>query len=219
MKILSILLARSVWAGHIEDLSPHGRSNPDLLEQLKNRYSFQITPTNIYQAIKTNQLATFEGGVYKKKSGETIVVGLHLAASYTAADTRSSTQDSDEFLEDVYTWLGQQFEMTDYRQVFTQRMYVNTMTVAFAKPLNMINPKIAALGSELKGQIPGFPNFDFEIGAIHFWPDTTQNPRPAPIRFERQEGTKLSDGRYFVSAPLPTDQHIALLERFEKALG
>jgi hypothetical protein len=221
MKILSVVQCRSIWGGNMSDLNPSGKSNPNVSQELRDRYGFQIAPNSIYAAIRTSpeQTATLEHGSFANKKGDRIQISLTLSSAYVAADTRSSTDDSDAFLEDLHAWFTQTYGLGDHRKVFTKRYYVSTLYVSFDKPLNAINPKLAALAVSAGKDIPGFGATGLEVGAIQFWPDTTQTPRPVPFRFERQAETKLGENRYFVSAPLTTAQHLKLLRDFESALG
>ena len=38
---------------------------------------------------------------------------------------------------------------------------------------------------------------------------------PSPFTIERRADTLFSESKYFSSAPLPTDEHISMLEAFE----
>lgn len=219
MKLLSVVQARSVWIGQTGDLNPLGRSNPDMPTQLKQRYGFQIAPENFWLSLKQQQMAVFEHGTFTNKAGQRLQVSLVLGNGYAAADTRSSTTDCDEFLEDLFTWMTEVNGLANYKEIFKTKTYISNLQISLKKPLDTINPKLAKFMANFSKLIVGLGHHNFETAAIQFWPDTTMNPRPSPFRIERQEGTKPSENRFFSGAPLDTQAHLRLLEEFEELLA
>jgi hypothetical protein len=62
-------------------------------------------------------------------------------------------------------------------------------------------------------------NLTYEPTVISIDYDALTGKHPlGPFSIQRRENTPFSEGKYFSSAPLPTDIHIKLLEKFEKSL-
>jgi hypothetical protein len=95
--------------------------------------------------------------------------------------------------------------------------------VIFRSDVNLteINPTIRTAARELTERICAITSerLSYELTALVI--DYDQMARKHPLgRFsiQRRDNTPFSENKYFSEAPLQTDDHIALLERFETDL-
>ena len=97
MNLLSIGLARSIWLFQIAEWNPRGRAMHPIFFSLMEQYKFLKAPK--LDEIDWQKGIKFEDGTFKAKTGEELTVALTVYADGAVADTRSSTQHSDEFLD------------------------------------------------------------------------------------------------------------------------
>ena len=58
----------------------------------------------------------------------------------------------------------------------------------------------------------GRPNASYTLGGLSLWATDFDQPGAAPqYRFELKMGSKLADRRFYSAAPVPTDEHLVLL--------
>jgi len=222
MKLLSIHLARSIWLGQLIDFNPKGRNlYPLLVPSLVNSYKFKKFPLPNEKLDEVKGIK-FEQGEFKKKDNEIILIlEFTIFQDGFIIDSRSSTKDSDEFIAEILTRAHEEFNLTKYEEVIKRKNYLSQMLVSMDKSLVSLNPKIKELSMYVSDNIVGFENTLFEPAGISFLPDQkpTPNINPAPFTLERQVGSPFSYKRYFSSAPLQTEKHWDLLNRFEEILG
>jgi len=219
MKLLHIIQARSVWLFPINDLNPRGRGvERDASKALAERYKFAGVPdaAAILQARKDNKGIVYQEGIYQSPHGDPINVALTIYTDGLVADTRSSTTDSDHFLNDLLTWLSTDFGLLPHNNIVRRKLYISDMHVRFEQPLTLINPKLEefcrTMADKSQNQAPGIT---FEVGAIGFWNDPATQHRIVNFRLERAEGVPFSENRFFTQAPIHTHEHLELLEKLE----
>ena len=131
------------------------------------------------------------------------------------ADTRSSTRDSESFLEDLFEFLASgEFGIEYGPSLIRRRAFVSEILVHTEKSLRGVNPNVAKFASRLN-EINGGRHPPFDVSGITFRTDQTVQFPPAPFQFERRVGVPFSENRYYSQAPFHTDEHRALLQEFE----
>jgi hypothetical protein len=222
MKLLSINLARSVWLGQLIDFNPKGKNlYPILLPLLVNSYKFKKFPLPNEKLDEVKGIK-FEQGEFKKGDDETILIlAFTVFHDGFIIDSRSSTKDSDEFIEEILTRAHDEFNLTHYEEVIKRKNYLSQMFVSMDKSLESLNPKVKEISKYVSDNIVGFENALFGMAGISFFPDQKAAPNinPAPFTLERQAGSPFSHKRYFSSAPLQTEKHWELLNKFEEIIG
>lgn len=220
MKLISINIARSIWLGQLTDLNPKGRNlYPVLLPLLIDSYKFKGVP-KLGEKLDETAGIRFEQGEFRKKIDEPIMIfAFTIFSDGLVVDTRSSTQDSDEFLKEILTRLHDEFNLPHYSEVFKRLNYLSEIHVSMNKPLELFNPKLKEVSKYLSDNVVGFEKPSFEIGGISFWPDQKIVRNPIPLSIERAINIPFSEKRYFSRAPLQTEQHLELLNKFEEILG
>jgi hypothetical protein len=214
MKLLSVALARSVWYLDTGELNPRGKDVfAHLISALIEDYKFNIYPKageDFSQGMKLMQ------GQFVKEDGTVLTVNLTIFTDGIAADTFSSTTDSDDFLSDALGGLpeiGFEYDPSMVRS----KAYASQLNVACSKQLGALNPKLNDFATRISSGVSGNPAFGF--AAIEFWPDQSQRFKPVSFSFQRRIGDSLSDNRYWSQAPMQTEQHLELLEELETLLS
>jgi len=223
MELLNVARARSMWLFDINDLNPRGKSVlSDILEWLKNSYVFSKFPASINdQEAQTKALAFLQGN-FQLREEFFIDVDLRLYNDGIIADTRSSTDDTDLFLNDVLESASKEFNLSYRPGLVRKKLYASEVNVRCDHPLSNLNPKLKAISDKLSTLVttalPPLPPLVFDFSAISFWAELL-TPTPVAFRFERKQNSSFSENRYYSSAPLQTPVHLSLLEELESILS
>jgi hypothetical protein len=220
MKLIAVKQARSIWMINIVDLNPRGRNLltavvPALVERYKFR-EFPKTP----QEFDLGKGVKFVAGTFQKDQKD-ILVNLTVYGDGFISDTRSSTDDSDAFLDDHLSWIATEFDLVPYQAILRTRFYLNEVWVHTDRRLNALNPKLESFAKRLNSLIPGHISpIAYEASGISFGNDPTLSVTPPPLfKFERTEKTSFSENRYYSIAPLKTQDHLEMLDELERILG
>ncbi len=217
MKLSSVQLARSIWLFIASDLNPGGLDIFSILEEVVKRYEFRSYPKSIDE-INTQVGVKFQAGIFMGRQNESIGVDLTIYNDGFLADTRSSTIDSDRFLDDLLVWLSKEYNFIPYKEVQRGKVYISELYFSMGKCLYALNPKLKKFAGLLSSKIIGYNDIDLEVGGISLWRDPGKIGQPGAFRIERQEGLPFKENRYYSVAPLQTEVHIEVLEEFEKIL-
>lgn len=218
MELLNIIRARSVWLFDVRDINPRGRYfELALIAWLKERYTFTKYPSSITDIDQTGGLV-FSSGSFHLRTDSLITVDLSIYNDGLVADTRSSTRDTDTFIDDVLSSAVQEFEIVFYPEMIRRKLYVSEMHVRSNRPLSSINPRLEGFASRLASMISIQKDARLELSSIGFWPDENSPAGTSRFLFERQLNTSFAEQRYFSSAPLQTEDHLKLLNEFEDLL-
>jgi hypothetical protein len=219
MKLLSVQRARSIWLINLVDLNPHGRNIFSLIGPVIAKYKFVQFPTKP-EELDLSKGINFVGGSFQKDSQNDIAIDLTIFNDGFLSDTRSSTEDSDAFLDEFFSWIAGEFGLVQYKEILRSRVYVSELWVKTDKSLNALNPKLENFSKRLTSLIVGHDHHPilFETYGISFWTNPTITLPPGPFKFERAEGAPFNENRYYSAAPLQTDVHLAMLEELEDIL-
>jgi hypothetical protein len=218
MKLHSVQLARTVWLFDLADFNPKGLNLWPVCEWLTTKYGFSGYPKNLLDLSPEKTLA-FRFGSFVNSSGENVLVSLTIFNNGLAAEASSSTNDSDEFLQQAAGEISKEFGLVVPPSV--GRAHVSQVEVESPHfSLAGLNPelvKFAKMLSRTVATTDGKPR-DFDFGVFQLWTaDTNPATSPAYFRFERKIGLPPSSNRYFSQAALKTQEHLAFLEAFENA--
>lgn len=220
MKLLSINLARSIWLGQLTDFNPKGRNlYPLLLPLLVDSYKFKKFPLPNEKLDEVKGIKFTEGEFKNKEDEAIIILDFTIFQDGFNVDSRSSTNDSDDFLREVLTKAHDEFNLTNYEEVIKKKLYLSQMFVSTEKSMTLLNPKLKEVYKYLSENVVGFEKTSFELGTLSFWPDQKPTTNPAPFTLERQVGVPFPQKRYFSTAPLQTEKHWELLNMLEEAIG
>lgn len=221
MKLLSINRSRCIWFVNLTDLNPHGHSLLRIIPRIIEKYNFQKFPSN-FEEFDLTQGVKFLGGTFKKKNSEYDINVDFYAFNWGAfADTRSSTEDSDAFLDELLTWIGNELDLVPYQEILKTKVYLSELWVQTDKPLNALNQKLNDFSNRLTSLIVGHEHHPiaFETSGIAFGTDPNIGNTPGPFKFERAENTPFGENRYYSAAPLQTNLHFEMLEELESILN
>ena len=144
MELLNVIRARAVWLIYIQDMNPHGKNiNPYIIDWLKDKYRFLKCPSSIYERNEFGALV-FSDGSFKSKDGSNISADLDIYNDGFIADTRSSTKDTELFIEDALYSLIKDFDLVYKPEMLRKKLYVSELTLRTDRQLNNINPRMQA---------------------------------------------------------------------------
>jgi len=164
---------------------------------------------------------SFQEGMFQNKEGHEIYIEINAFNWGIVGETRSSTQDSDDFLDGFLTWLVGELDLVPYKEILKRKIYVSELWVQTDKTLNGLNPKLAKSANRLASLIVGHEHHqvEFETSGIIFSCNPETIGPPGSFRFERAEGVPFNENRYYSAAPLQTDAHFEILKELEKLLS
>ena len=218
MELLNVIRARAVWLIYIQDMNPRGRNiNPYIIDWLKNKYRFLKCPSSIYERNESGALV-FSDGTFQSQSLADISVDLAIYNDGFIADTRSSTKDTELFIEDALYSLVNDFGLVYRQEMLRKKLYVSELTLRTKYTVNNINPRmqefIRKISSMIGADNPGF----MEFSSLGIWWDPASPNGQSNFQFERTVGIPFSEQRYYSRAPLHTEDHLHLLDEFEELL-
>lgn len=220
MELLSTVKARAIWLLDINDLNPRGKDLGDLIDWIKDAYSFAKAPSSITDFEKDTNALAFLNGNFQLRDEFFINVDLRIYNDGLIADTRSSTKDSDVFLADLLTSAAKEFNLVYKPDMVHTKLYLSELNVRCGHALNKLNSQLQAFAEKLSkvAKVPTPPRF--ELSALGFWDgEMLLKGNANTFRFERKVNMPPSENRYYSSAPVHTDEHLDLLNDLESILG
>ena len=190
----------------------------DTIRLITERYGFSRTPS--IEDTKTMG-AVFGGGrlVSGTKKINIQEIGCLSDGFYATAQ---DTTTADFILDDLLTWAEQTVELRPFITKIP-RKYDNAAVVEFEadieKHLGIFNELISSYNEMLAGLYNEAVSVSlYQIG---FAFDSLEVNLSVNTNFtvERRIGLPFSSNRYYCIAPLKTEMHIELLEKFERALS
>jgi len=213
MKLLSVGLARAMWSFDVSELNPGGKdifvhAVPAIVEDYKFK-SYTRPSEDLSQGIK------FTNGEFAKDDGTVLAVNCTIFSDGVAADTYSSTADSEILLEEILGSLPS-LGLVYRPEMVRRRFYVSQLNVRCDKQLCALNPKLVEFAKRISSAV-GETVYDFS--ALEFWPDQTRVVKPANFSFQHKINDPHGSDHYWSQAALPTEMHLEFLEEFERLLS
>ena len=215
MRLVSVLLARSLAFVEISELNPFGKVYlPDLITKLVQQYGFHIYP------IKPEELDLNKGiEFHLGRSGNRVIERLVIYSAATMVETHSSTDESKEILLDIFNWAKDAFGITYEKGAIKRWAYISNilfytdfpLLASFSPPLETLASKTTKVVSEIFHE-----ELKYESLAINIGHDPTKRKNGiAGLIIQHRADAPFSDNKYYSEAPLPTNLHIKFLEEFE----
>ncbi len=215
MELLSVALARSSWIGRVRYLNPYGRYlYPALLPFLLELCNFKKFPQPNDNLDESKGLI-FENGEFKNVQGELINVKLSIFDYGIIADSASSTQDTDAFLEMLLSKVQDTFKLTNYEDVLKTKQYLSQLYIKIDKSFETIDPRLKEISNYLSKNVEGYGDVDYQLSGMSFWPDQTKPLNPLAFGIERAVGEPFSENSYLSTCSLQTDKHLEILKMLE----
>src|SRR6266571_2309534 len=152
MELLSVLTARALWFVELRDLNPRGKAlRYTLFPALADKYQFEHYPYDAEDNQPTKEEPGFKflDGEFHDSNGVAIMINLTVFDDGLVAETRSSTRDSEAFLEEVLSWAAKEFGITYRPEMIQRKGYLSELNVIPARPLSAINPKLEQFAARL----------------------------------------------------------------------
>lgn len=216
MKLSAVLLARVLLFVESFDLNPRGKAHyPDIVGGLVEKCGFLKFPQKL-EEFDENKGVEFAAGKWGDVTIETMKVFTH----GLMVDTRVSTAESERVLREALAWAAPTFGLVYNPKMISRRAYVSNLTFHTEVPiLGVSDSPVAKLAQRSKDALGEISGDNTPWQPIILTLQSEQLPRKAtnaPFTIQRRGETPFSENKYFSEAPLPTDIHIALLERFEE---
>jgi hypothetical protein len=214
MQVAAVILARLVAFLETIDLNPRGRMYfPSMVPALAARYGFVKFPQKLEDFDESKGI-TFEGGRFQDVTIQRIQIFSHVLV----AETASSTADSERMLEDALVWGAETFGLLYRPGMIKRRAYVSQLTFYSESILPRLNPVLSRVAQKLNTRVPQFFGYDLKYRpsafAISYDPLEIKNGA-AQFSIEARTEVPYAENKYFSTAPLPTDEHIELLQTLE----
>lgn len=217
MELLSIIRARAIWLFPLIDSNPRGQYMMPAVPALKERYSFASAPGDIVGAAKRGDGLVLDEGVFTH-NGRDLAVSMTIYQDGVVADTRSSTDDSESFLQDVLKFMHDTYNTVPADRLTINKAYASEVYVRCEKSLNFINPFFNIACAELSKAAQTPMPATFEVFGFSIGPDPVSPFKPAHFKLERAGGVPFTQNRYYSFSPTSTAAHLELLDRIERAM-
>jgi hypothetical protein len=216
VKSLAVNSARSIWLVRSLRLNPKGRSLVPTVLGLAERYKFSKLPPANSLAMQSLDLK-FESGVFVAPDGTPLAVNLSILDDGIIAETRASTDESDRFLEDALSWASADYGLPHFSELSIERLYASELTVQLDLSASFFNQKFSGYTDRLRRGVSNNPGIPMEVTAIQFGPDPSLTKKAAPFKIERLANVPFDRNEYYSIAPVPTSEHIELLQTMERS--
>jgi hypothetical protein len=216
MELLNVLKAQSTWLFDVNDLNPRGKFFlPEMLDWFRERYNFLKAPSSVTDLDETKGLA-FKHGSFHLGSDQ-LVVEVTIYNDGLLANSYSSTQATDIFLDDALCTAAQEFQLNYRDTMIRYKHHLSEVTARFDHSLMQLTPKLTAFAEKITAVHEHHRIFEFT--GILWGPDNSESAFKTPsFIVERKVGAPFSENRYYSKAPLHTDQHLALLGELDNLL-
>jgi hypothetical protein len=220
VRVLSVVAARSTWLFDLADLNPKGKSLfPEIIDWLKETYNFAEAPESAAKVDDKNGLP-LKKGEFQAREEVFVDVELTLYNDGLIANSSSSTEDTDKFLDNVVTSAVAEFSLTFDPSMVRRKLYLSELNVRLDNPLVNLNPKLAHFAENLSSVCKDAIVQPFEVGGLALWTDVTNSVyKTPPFLIERKLNAPFRENRFYSKAPLRTDEHITILKELEDLLA
>lgn len=136
--------------------------------------------------------------------------------------SKCPSESIDKLLDDVTAWVVSEFgfkriETHEVNVAYQSNIIVHSEApiFSFLEVLESVQDRLVRALAKARGETINFVPSSFGLSA-----DITEIAalKPIPFRFERRAGVPFKKSYYFSAAPLPTKEHLKLLEALEQAV-
>jgi hypothetical protein len=220
MQKISVGIARSIWLFDTNELNPTGKAIfPDLMVWLGEKYSFQTFPKSLADLDQEKKGYVFKAGEFQSDEGG-ITVNFSYFGDGVVAETWSSTEHGDAFLEELLRSAASKYGLAYRSDMIRTKQYISELVIQLDHSLGSINPKIARFCETLNGLFARHHLAPFEMTGVNFAPDVLATSyKPPGLQIERKTGAPFTANRFWSKSAFTTKEHLFALEEFEKLLG
>jgi len=218
MQLLAVRTARFIAAISTEELNPRGLViYPSLIDGLVDRYNFDTYPEGDDELDETKGIS-FENGNWNG----ILIDAVTIFSDGIIVNTRSSTKDSEAIFNEAMQWASESIGITYSPSMISRKIFVSEFILRSEVALSGLNPALQAFSKKVSDTLTTYTklklNYEFN-GAIFHYDQWATKTSVAPFKIERLENSDYSENKYYSVAPLPTEEHLKLLEEFEDILS
>ncbi len=217
VRLSAVILARVL--GYVEtfDLNPKGKVFfPEIIPAIVNRYNFQKFPKTFEELDESKGIEFHEG-----KAGNRVIQRAVIFNTLLLVETRSSTDDSKQVLEEMLNWATSKFGFSYLPGMIKRFAYVSDLSFYSDVPLLSVSPALTSLAKKTSKAVS-----EIWQETVHYEPlnlvvghdPLSRKYGIAPFSITRRAESLFSENKYFSEAPLPTDLHLSMLEEFEAGI-
>jgi hypothetical protein len=217
MQLASVLLARYYGLVQSEDLNKNGMIYfPEVGAALVQRYGFTKFPTKPEDFDEDKGVEFLDG-----RSGKQVINKIVLLTSGMYLDTQINTAASENLWYELMDWAVETFGVSFQREMVTRCAYVSNVTFYSEVPVLRLNPIFDEVARVTTMEVE--KNFgrklEYQPAAISITYDQISTKfGTAAFTVQRREGVPFEENKYFSTAPLKTEIHLELLEKWENAM-
>jgi hypothetical protein len=217
MEITAIMMARVLAFIEVQELNPRGRAYyPEIAAALVKKFNFLVFPTKPEDFNEQTGILFADG-----KFAEGTIDRMQILTHGIVLDTRLTTDVSAKLLHETLQWATSALGLTYDPKMVKRQAFVSQLTFESTLKLDKLNPILERVGKLITSNLPdqSAQSFNFETTGVVLNIDaTTTKLGPGLFTIERRAELPFTDNRYFSTAPISTDKHIAILHELEKAL-
>lgn len=217
MKLIAITLARTVLLFDLTQFTK-GLNLWPICERLVEKYKFAKSPKNALDLDEQKALA-FKVGSFLNSRKQNVTVSLSIYSNGISVDAQTSTNDTDEFVDEILAMVSSDFSLT--LPTGSKRVYVSQAELEMNLSVGKLNPQLPNLIAEISRRTQPMddrPKF-YDFGVLQFWADDVNPSKsPAHFRLERKVETPFSSNKYFTQSALTTSDHIELVTKLAEIL-
>lgn len=220
MKIVAIQLAQSV---RLLDISEFLATVylPDASKALVEKYGFMKTPT--FDELNSPTGGAFAHGKFIVDSRPVRIDTFRIFGNALMAATKTSTDDTDAFLEDVVVFAAEHLGASANLATPSGTTRLSKLEVELDTALEKSFPFLDPIGTRISGMLRSFASDlapAFQLTGLNFSFDTSKLVMTPfqPFSLERRVQKPFDTNLYFSQAPLKTSEHVSVLEELERIL-
>lgn len=217
MKVVTTLAGSCVVCASTDDVTPpRGIIGTDLINVIRSRYEFQISPV-VRPNIALPPILTFQNGVYRP--GKVQITQLNIAPDGDGVVSQN-TDLAETVISDYIDLLNNEFE---YRYTGKEpKLYYSVVVVEFAvdfaKRMSAIQEIQTIISDTIKNAEP------YRLKTLTFAADANETVNQNSIRqlilpdfaIDRRANSSFDQNRFYCAAPLSTSEHLRVLEQIER---
>jgi hypothetical protein len=187
---------------------------PHAVTELVKRYNFAAFPTQIGEMAADK--VQFKFGIFR---GDPIDA-LDVYRDGVVVTSRTRSEPLDAFLADLVGWMDTALGLRRIETHAISKSYESNLMIRTEVRLLKALDAIKSIQEMLSKSVKSATGLDakFEPFGLSFAVDQTLIPgmKPSAFRLERRVGLSFQSNYYVSTAPLPTSDHMAVLDRLAK---
>jgi hypothetical protein len=214
MKISAITGARIIALFELNDLYPYGAvSLARITPQIIAKLGFSVFPTSI-ESFDESKGVTFQDGMWDGLPIEKLTIyndGIVL-------DANQDTATSLKILKEALRWAADEFGLSVSERMFNRIRFVSSFAFYSDVPLLLSSSPLANMAQRMSEELMPIlgKQRHYEPVRIDIEFDRSEDKaNTTGLTIQRRANSPFEENKYYTQAPLPTDVHIALIERFE----